>query len=99
MHGYTSQRGSAAGRLGYTPAGEVVYAAACYGVVLTPAHGKSPQERRQRVLGEHSDAITALASHPGGRFVATGQLGLAPRLLVWDASRTPVQVRVEPVQP
>jgi len=32
----------------------------------------------------HNDDILAMAMHPNGKFVATGQIGVKPKICVWD---------------
>ena len=36
-------------------------------------------------MDDHQDDITALALHPDGSTVATGELGKRPLIIVWDS--------------
>ena len=58
---------------------QVVYAAAALPVVFNKT------EVTQRYVAGHSDAVTCLAMHPGGAFVASGQKGQLPCVLVADS--------------
>ena len=57
----------------------MVYAAAALPVVFNKT------EVTQRYVAGHSDAVTCLAMHPGGAFVASGQRGQSPCVLVADS--------------
>lgn len=74
--------------LGYTANGEtVVYPSGCLGVVLDVARNK------QRYFGGgilehaqgHSDSIQALTFSPDRKFVATGEVGVNPKICVWHS--------------
>jgi microtubule-associated protein-like 6 len=61
--------------------GKLVYAAAAVVVVHDPA------SNTQRFFSQHTDDVTALAMHPDGATAASGEMGKAPRVCVWDADR------------
>ena len=63
----------------YSKSSEIVYAAACVGVVL------DKYKRTQRHYTQHTDTISALAMHPDQTTVATGQLGEIPVIYIWDS--------------
>jgi WD40 repeat protein len=77
VHGCSAQ--SMRGGVRYNSSGEVVYAAAALPVVFNKT------EVTQRYVSGHSDSVTALAMHPGGVFVATGQKGASPCVIVADS--------------
>jgi microtubule-associated protein-like 6 len=78
IYGYRAQ--DARNNLRYTATGEIAYSGACAGIVL------NPENWTQRYNLEHTDDIICLAMHPGGQFVATGQVGKRPLITVWDAT-------------
>ena len=87
IHGYTSS-GDSRGNIRYTSSGDLVYHAAAVGVTLSEANGVA----RQKFMHGHDDDVTALAIHPEGAIVATGQIGKKPKIVVWDtASQKKVQ--------
>ena len=43
----------------------------------------------QRFFVGHDDDVCALAIHPGGSIVASGQVGKDPEVYVWDSAQTP----------
>ena len=69
MHGYRSfdTRNS----LKYTASGDIVYTTAALGVVM------DTQSKQQEYFMNHSDDVVALALHPNGVVVATGQMAHA----------------------
>ena len=44
-----------------------------------------PKTHLQRFYSEHDDDVTALAVHPNGVVIATGQVAKDPRINVWDS--------------
>ena len=62
----------------YTSTGEIVYNAAALGVVY------DAKKHHQRFFQGHTDDVIALAVHPAGRYVATGEKGPTPKIIVWD---------------
>ncbi|GBG25699.1 Echinoderm microtubule-associated protein-like 1 [Hondaea fermentalgiana] len=78
VHGYSAQH--ARGTLRYTAAGDLVYNAACVGVVY------SLDSHEQRFNLDHTDEIRSLALHPDSNTVATGERGHPPKIHIWDAS-------------
>ena len=80
VHGYQGQ--SCRNNCRYTNEGHIVYHAAALGIVYDPA------SKRQRYYTGHEDDITALAVHPNGLYVATGQLGAKPCIQLWEAARS-----------
>ena len=65
------------GNLRYTEDGRVVYVAGTMGIVL------NRETKKQSFYRVHDDAITCFASDNTGTVVATGQLGVAPKITVW----------------
>jgi hypothetical protein len=97
VYGYSGAHG--VGNVKSLASGELVYPAGRVLVLSTPAPegqaGSSPD--RQRFVRGHKGLITAVAVHPGGRIVATGEAGCAggggdaggeagalPLVCVWD---------------
>lgn len=79
VHGYSgANRWS---NIRFTSGGELVYYTAGVGIV------QHPKSLQQRFFFGHDDDISALALHPDGVTVATGQVGRDPLVCVWD-SRT-----------
>ena len=77
VYGYRAQ--DARNNLRYTGAGNIVYSAASVGVVL------NRDNWTQRYNMAHSDDVISVAVHPEGTYVATGQVGVRPSIVVWDA--------------
>ena len=77
VHGYSSQKVRSS--LRYTSSGEIVYTAACVGVVYTQ------ESHEQRFNLDHTDEIVCLTLHPDGAIVATGEEGRSPKINVWDS--------------
>jgi echinoderm microtubule-associated protein-like 6 len=59
---------------------EIAYHIAGVGVVLTVS------DNSQVLNTEHNDDILCLAVHPQGHTVATGEIGKAPLIVLWDAN-------------
>ncbi|CAN0343693.1 unnamed protein product, partial [Scytosiphon promiscuus] len=85
IHGYSAQ--GSRQNLVYNRNGEIVYPAACAGVVMTKR--TKPLQHRQTFNLDHTQAITCLAMHPDKAHVATGQEGSSPVVLVWDSASKP----------
>lgn len=64
----------------YTASGEIVYVTAGVGVVYDPSSNK------QRFYFDHTDDVLCLAVHPSGSLVATGQIGVDPKICLWDTN-------------
>eukprot|EP00943_MAST-04B_sp_MAST-4B-sp1_P004168 g4168.t1 len=62
----------------FSARGNLVYAVAAVVVVY------NDEEKIQKHFMEHDDDITALTVDPSGTVCATGQLGMNPRIIVWD---------------
>ena len=77
VHGYRSQ--DVRNNLRYTSTGEMVYFTASIGVVYSKKH------HSQIFYTGHDDDIISMAIHPSGKYVATGQVGRAPLVHVWNA--------------
>jgi microtubule-associated protein-like 6 len=77
VHGYRAQ--DARNNLRYTSSGEIAYCAATIGVIL------NPDNWTQRYNMTHTDDVICLAVHPEGKYIATGQIGKRPIIVVWDA--------------
>eukprot|EP00051_Salpingoeca_urceolata_P007134 m.94665 g.94665 ORF g.94665 m.94665 type:complete len:1961 (-) comp15130_c0_seq1:316-6198(-) len=60
--------------------GQLVYHVAGVGIILDT---HSEEQSHYRV---HTDDILCLSVHPGGKLVATGQVGKVPEIHVWDSS-------------
>ncbi|GFN97686.1 echinoderm microtubule-associated protein-like 6 [Plakobranchus ocellatus] len=66
----------------YTANKDVVYFVAGVGIVY------SAREHKQRFFLGHNDDLISLALHPDRTTVATGQIGDAPYICVWDSATT-----------
>ena len=64
-----------------TTDGNILYYSAAVGIV------SDPKTKKQHFFTEHTDDITAIALHPNGYTVATGQVGRKAFMLVWDSRR------------
>ena len=76
VHGYRAQ--DSTNNLRYTAKGEIVYPAAALGVLF------NSKKWSQRYMFAHTDDVIALAIHPDGVHVATGQMGKRPTIVVWN---------------
>lgn len=63
----------------YTKTGDIVYHSGKHAVAYTFS------SHTQRHFGGHDDQITCLTTHPGGEFIATGEEGARPRIVIWSA--------------
>ena len=77
VHGYRAQ--DCRQNLKYNIAGDIVYNAACVGVIF------DKKSRSQKFNAHHTDECICLAISPDRRFIATGQVGLRPTIVVWDS--------------
>ncbi|KAJ8599148.1 hypothetical protein CTAYLR_008287 [Chrysophaeum taylorii] len=79
LHGFNAQRRQC---VWYTARGELAYPAGSVGVVLDVPN------RKQRFFNVHSDQIECMRVHrvKNETLVATGELGVAPKILVWSAT-------------
>ncbi|XP_055878559.1 echinoderm microtubule-associated protein-like 6 isoform X2 [Biomphalaria glabrata] len=66
----------------YTANKDIVYFVAGVGIVY------SIRDHKQRFFLGHNDDIVSLALHPDRTLVATGQIGEAPYICVWDSVTT-----------
>ncbi|CAM9284992.1 unnamed protein product, partial [Choristocarpus tenellus] len=82
IHGYSAQ--GSRQNLVYNRNGEIIYPAACVGVVMTK--GTKPEPHKQSFNLGHTQAISCLTIHPDKAHVATGQAGGSPTVLVWDST-------------
>lgn len=89
VHGYSAQHSR--GTLRYTAAGDLVYNAACVGIVY------SLESHEQRFNLDHTDEIRSLALHPDSNIVATGERGHPPKIHVWDSSNMKIIVTLRGV--
>jgi microtubule-associated protein-like 6 len=64
----------------YTASGEVLYSAAGVGIVY------NRRAHVQRFFMEHTDDIICVAIHPEGNIAATGEIGKAALICVWDTT-------------
>lgn len=64
----------------YNAENKVVYHVAAVGVVYDRA------THTQAFFHGHTDDVTSLGIHPNRRVVASGQLGAAPHVCVWDST-------------
>ncbi len=64
----------------YNNQDEIVYFVAGVGIVY------NVKEKKQRFFLEHDDDIISLTMHPDNIQVATGQVGKAPQIIVWNSS-------------
>ena len=71
----------------YTKAGDsIIYSAGAVGVKLSGLSRDA--EKTQQFANDHTDKITALAVHHESKsmtYVATGQVGLVPKINVWTS--------------
>lgn len=65
--------------LHYLQSGELLYHAAALGIV----HNQNTNI--QRFFNLHKDECTAIALHPDGVIVASGELGARPSIFIWDS--------------
>ena len=42
-------------------------------------------EKLQKFNLDHTDTVLAMAVHPTGKLIATGEAGRVPKVVVWDA--------------
>eukprot|EP00948_MAST-09A_sp_MAST-9A-sp1_P002160 g2160.t1 len=78
IHGYSSQHSR--NNLSYISTGDFVYPAAGVAVVM------NAERHEQRYAFHNSDEILSLAMHPNGTFCATGELGVNPKIQVWNVN-------------
>jgi len=78
IHGYRAQ--DARSNLFYNADGDICYSAAAAGIIL------NKKKWTQTYNLDHTDDILCVAMHPSGRYVATGQMGRRPSIIVWDAA-------------
>ncbi|CAM9330895.1 unnamed protein product, partial [Chrysoparadoxa australica] len=88
IHGYTAQRSRQ--NLYYNTQGSMVYPAACVGVVMS----KSIDDKHQAYFLEHTNIISCMDMHPGKVLAATGQLGQAPFVCIWDTTTLTTVARI-----
>lgn len=77
IHGYRAR--DSRNNIGVALDGSIVYQAAAVGVCYDPA------THTQRHFQKHTDDVTAIAFSPDRTLVATGEVGPAPKILIWDA--------------
>ena len=78
VHGYRSR--DCKNNIRYLKDGSICYHAAALGIVL------DKKTHTQRFFNQHTDDITAIAFHPEGLKIATGELGKKPAIHIWDTS-------------
>ncbi len=64
----------------YTNQDEIVYFVAGVAIVY------NVKEQKQKFFLEHDDDIISLTLHPDNNQVATGQVGKAPQIIVWNSN-------------
>ena len=79
VHGYNSK--DSRNTVKYSSSGRIVYNCAAIGVCYDKLTGFQHFQREA-----HSDKIISLAIHPDGNICATGQVGDAPIIVVWDVN-------------
>ncbi|CAM9107723.1 unnamed protein product, partial [Hapterophycus canaliculatus] len=89
IHGYSAQ--GSRQNLAYNRNGEIIYPAACAGVIMTKR--TKPLQHRQAFNLDHTQAITCLSMHPDKSHVATGQEGSSPVVLVWNSASKPPKTK------
>lgn len=72
--------------------GDIVYVAAAVGVVV------APKSKAQRFFQGHTEGISAYATSADGSLVATGQLGVRPRVFVWSSETCQALVSLSELQ-
>ena len=77
IHGYRSQE--CRQNLKYNVNGDICYHAACVGIVF------NKESRSQKFNVQHTDEVMSMCISPDRRYIATGQLGRNPIVVVWDA--------------
>ena len=60
--------------LRYLKSGKIAYHAAALGIILDGSNNT------QEIYNNHNDDITAIAFHPNGDLIATGELGKEPEI-------------------
>eukprot|EP01052_Picozoa_sp_SAG31_P011680 SAG31_NODE_667_length_12948_cov_70.090746_2_plen_506_part_00 len=86
IHGYKGV--SCHSNIQFNRAGELVYFAAAVGIV------QQLSNHQQRFFYGHTDDISALAVHPDGVTIATGQIGRDPLVCVWDSRTMQLRMRM-----
>ena len=77
IHGYSGQ--SVRENLKYSATGEIVYTAANVGVIFNKT------SMSQKFNAHHTDEVICMAISPDRRYVATGQTGNRPAIVVFDS--------------
>jgi len=80
---YLCPRGGGGGAGSNTGGAEIVYYSSAVCVIYNRA------AHTQRFFMGHDDDVTAMAVHPNGVIVATGQAGREPPICVWDSGAGP----------
>ena len=78
VHGYRSR--DCKNNLKFLKDGSIAYHAAALGIVL------DKQNNTQRHFNLHTDDVLAIAFHPDGIRVATGEQGPKPCIYIWDST-------------
>jgi microtubule-associated protein-like 6 len=78
VHGYKGD--NAKNNLQYMADQTLAYYIAGVGVVYNPA------THTQKFFTEHTDDVTCMDFHPGGKLCLTGENGRRPRAYIWDSS-------------
>jgi WD40 repeat protein len=63
--------------------GDLLFPVGCLCVLSRPV-GSTPTEITQYFFRGHTDFVVALAVHPNGRIIASGDCGARPLICVWD---------------
>jgi microtubule-associated protein-like 6 len=76
VHGYKGNK--ARNNIKYLIDGSIAYHAAALGIIY------DPKTHTQRHFTHHTDEVTAIAFSDDKRTVATGEIGMRPKIIVWD---------------
>lgn len=87
IHGYKCK--DCRNSVRYSASGRIMFTAANVGVVYSKTSGK-----QTFLLGAHNDEILCIAVHPNGQYVATGDSGSSPTIVIWNSGDTKVLQRI-----
>lgn len=92
VHGYSGA--DSWGNLLVNKYAELIYYTATVVVVQPPQHDDSGQLGGQRFFFGHDNDVCALAMHPDGETVVSGQIGRDAKVIVWSSRTNEIIVRI-----
>ncbi len=92
LHGYSGA--DTWGNLLVNKYAELIYYAATVVVVQPPQHDDSGQLGGQRFFFGHDNDVCALAIHPDGETVVSGQIGRDAKVIVWSSRTNEIIARI-----